>query len=53
MLKIFSILFLSWIIIRFMRFFNKIKITSNKHKNESIKNAKVNSDIQDGEYEDI
>ena len=53
MIKIILTLFISWLIIRCIRFLNKIKIISNTNRSKSIKTTKINADIQDGEFEDV
>ena len=53
MTKVLLILLFGWLLIRCVKLINKIKITSNKKKNETINKAKINADIQEGEFEDM
>ena len=52
-MKIVLTLFISWFIIRCIRFMNNIKIVSSKNKKAAIKRTKINADIQEGEFEDM
>ncbi len=53
MIKIILILFISWLIIRSIRFMNNIKIVSSKNKKEELRRTKKNADIQEGEFEEV
>ena len=52
LIKIISLIIISWFLVKFFKLVTGIKISSSNKKHMKNKN-KIYSDVQDAEYEDI